>query len=292
MATQAQTLQDEQDFGAAYAEDMPEAPGQSEDEAFGLTPEAEEAPESPEEAVEVAQEAPAAPAEVTGGEEQVEMSSTNPNLTKEEERILSWAGRIKAKLAETKGQTPVEEEESPQEEAAEAPQEEAGEAAAEKVKGMNPDDALSTLANDFGEDFTSMLATIIEAKVAQATGDTKKSVDSIANEMKDSKQRAHFEAIASAHPDFMEVAQSPEFKAAIEALPPENKAKAQQVIDAGSAQEINALLSSYKDSIKKQQPAEPDPNMDAAEGVRSTGTRLPTQPAASNDYEAAWDEWK
>ena len=32
--------------------------------------------------------------------------------------------------------------------------------------------------------------------------------------------------------------------------------------------------------------------MDAAEGVRSTGMRLPTQPGASSDYSAAWNEFK
>lgn len=175
--------------------------------------------------------------------------------------------------------------------------EEAGEGVAGKLKGMSPDQAMKALADDFGDDFAKMLSTVIDAKVAQASSSMGQSVDEIINDIVDTKARMHFETIADRHPDFMDVSKSPDFAAYIDAMPDAGRAEAQRVIEAGSAREICKLLDAYKASATQSGRDAADTgntsdDMDAAEGVRSTGMRLPVQPGASKDYEAAWDEFK
>ena len=73
------------------------------------------------------------------------------------------------------------------------------------------------------------------------------------------------------------------------------------IVEGGSAREIVKLLNAYKADAKngaEQDPApapqdQPDEaSLDAAEGVRSSGMRLPEQPAPAGDFQAAWDEFK
>ena len=68
-----------------------------------------------------------------------------------------------------------------------------------------------------------------------------------------------------------------------------------QLINIGSAKQINALLSAYKATMTDDEPAAqeaPDNTaMDAAEGVRSGGIKIPERPAKADDYEAAWAEF-
>ena len=305
MATPEQKAQDEQDFDAAYtAEDAPAAPAQTDDDAFGLVPEGagqqgndsedDGIPNSPEEAteapMEAAQEAPV-PAQT--------MQSTD--TAKEVQRLKSWEGRLKAREAELKaagyemsnGEEPGE---SIMEEMGESDMQETGEEMAEKAKDMSPDDALKMLANDFGEDFAKMLSTVIDAKVAQASSSMGQSVDEIISDIVDTKARNHFEAIAERHPDFMDVSASPDFTAYVDAMPEEGKAEAMRVIEGGTAREICKMLDVFKAATAQPAGATAadagnDDDMDAAEGVRSTGMRLPTQPSASKDYAAAWEEF-
>ena len=304
MATPEQKMQDEQDFNSAYAaEDAQAGPTQTDDDAFGLTPEVAEddgIPESPEDATE------AAPDEVVVAEAPAEQEPapaeavpmTAADIARETQRLKSWEGRLKARDAERKaGGPPVdsgeEAGESILEDVGESDLEQNGEMAAEKIKGMSPDEALKMLSDDFGEGFAKMLSTVIDAKVAQASSSMGQSVDEIINDIVDTKARTHFETIADKHPDFMDVADSEAFKAFVSANP-----GAEDTVSNGSSRDINKLLSSFKAStVQTPVPAkaEPEPasedDMDAAEGVRSTGMRLPTQPGASKDYAAAWDEF-
>ncbi len=308
--TPEQVRQDEQDFAAGYDEDMPTPVEQTEDEAFGLTPEASEEddyPNSPDEAEIVADEPAAedAPVDVAGAVEAAQPeaqpeaeSAKGDDLAKEVQRLKSWEGRLKAMEAQLKAGKPADEPETPAEAAAEDEAEEVGDA--EKAEVTDVDGAIKALAADFGNEFTKMLMMIIDAKVGQANEGVAKSVDEIIADIVDTKAKAHFEAIADKHPDFMEIADSPEFAAYLDAMPEDEKAKAQQIVEGGTSREIIALLSAYKATTSKPEAeAEPameqadDSMMDAAEGVRSSGMRLPTQPsAASSDYSAAWDEFR
>ena len=286
--TPEQSQQDQSDYGAAYDEDMQTPVQQTEDEAFGLVPdesvmEDDGIPNTPEEATEVIDETPDAESVTSAAPVQA------TTLTPEEQRLKSWEGRLKAREAElnamSAGKTTQDEDgESMDHDSSESEIQETIEDAVEATEGMDPDEALKALSADFGEDFTKMISSIIDAKVAKASSGVSQSVDEIINDIVDSKAKAHFETIADRHPDFMDVANSDEFKAYCESQP-----GCAQVVESGSAREINKMLDKYKKTLG--QPAEEsDDSMDAAEGVRSTGMRLPPQPSSSSDYAAAWDE--
>lgn len=286
-----QVKQEQQAYQEAYNEDAAAPVAQTDDAAFGLDPEpfatgpddsdipnAEEATETPAEAA----------AEVTGGEEPVQENW--------EQKYKTLQGKYNAEIssgAPAAAADPNEAGESPAEETIESPIAEVGEQVAEKVAGMSPDEALKALAADFGEDFTAMISSIIDAKVAAATGETNESVQEIIADIVDSKAKAHFEKISTAHPDFMDVEKSPEFSSWVSTMPEAEQGDAVRVIKEGTADEINSLLSAFKGATEPAQSTQAQDNgADAAEGVRSSGMRLPSQPGASTDYSAAWDEFK
>lgn len=276
-----QSKQDSADFDAAYNEDAPAPVQKTDDDAFGLVPdeavmaEADDGiPNSPEEAQEAVDEP------------QADGGGHPPGLTLEEQRAKSWEGRKQAMEREAaaggEAAEPNEPAETPAEEAAEPEVSELLEDAAEKTEGMDPEEALKALSADFGPEFAAMLSAIIDAKVAKASDTVSKSVNEIIEDIVDTKARTHFETIADRHPDFMDIANSDEFKAYC-ADKPEYAA----IVDTGTARQINKMLDDYK---KTQEPAQDDTSMDDAEGVRSSGMRLPAQPTSSSDYSAAWDE--
>ena len=138
----------------------------------------------------------------------------------------------------------------------------------------------------------------------QAVGYIKGTVDEIINDIVDTKARSHFEAIADKHPDFQEVGDSEQFKAYIESMPEDQKGRALEIIAGGSAKQIIKLLDTFKAQVPAAKSEElteaaesivdeaaDDSAMDAAEGVRSSGMKLPEQPAKSDDYASAWDEF-
>ena len=279
--TPDQVQQNAQDFASAYDEEDQQPAAQTDDEAFGLVPEAaseeDDYPNSPEEAMLAEDEA---------AEPVAEPVAEAPDSAKETQRLKSWEGRLKAMEAQLKSSKA-------------APADSGGD-----VMGDNDGDegaptdlatAMKALSDDFGEGFTKMLIAIIDAKVGQANEGVAKSVDEIINDIVDTKAKAHFESIADKHPDFMDVADSPAFAEFIAAQ--EDAAKAQQVVDGGTSREINSLLDAFKatQAQPEQQGGQAQPvddgSMDAAEGVRSSGMRLPTQPAASSDYADAWREF-
>jgi hypothetical protein len=329
MATQDETQQEQDAFAASFGTDEVKAQ-MTEDEAFGLTPEVDQ--EVPDEAeAEVAEEpaiaesAPNDPADAETGEAGpaeetsvvVEPGAADGGdvevMSPEDiQREKSWIGRLKAKEAELKAReealkaSPAEatEPEAPQVAATMAT--EAVEEAVEKVESgeMSFDEAMATLSNDFGADFTKMLGVLISSKASEIAGKMadekvgplKGELDGLVGELVGEKERTHFESISDAHPDFMEVAASPEFRGYVESLPGTEQEAAMAVINSGSAKQINALLSAYK--AKSQVTTEADlpaaepadeSAMDAAEGVRSAGLKIPEKPAQADDYEAAWE---
>ena len=234
---------------------------------------------------------------------------------KERQRLKSWEGRLKALEAQLKGsKTEVEpaasealEEVADDAEASGDTQlADAAEQAADAVESgeMTTEQAMKMLADDFGEDFVKMIEVIATAKAREAggaaaaekVGEIGRTVDEIINDIVDTKTRTHFERIAEKHPDFAEINDSPTFQAWA-AEDPER----QRIAQSGSAKEIIGMLGEYKASAgSKPEPeaevpvAGADPEvtaaMDDAEGVRSSGMRLPEQPTPSG-YEDAWDKF-
>lgn len=191
---------------------------------------------------------------------------------------------------------------------------EAAQQAADAVASgdLTPEQAMRQLAEDFGEDFVRMIEVIASAKAkaagadaaAEKVGEIGKTVEELVADVSDSKAKAHFRAIGKAHPDFIEVGQSEGFRDFIGGLDEKAKADAERVVKTGTAAEIVKLLDGYKEARKAKTEADlaDDPRpaadpvveqqMDAAEGVRSTGMSLPAQPRPSaTSYEEAWAEF-
>ena len=253
------------------------------------------------------------------------------DLAKEIQRLKSWEGRLKAKERDLSRQnTPAQEQqgelveseaqEQPEQqdlvddgddESAESALEQAAEDVVDKIntEELSVDEALSMLSDDFGETFTKMITKIVESKIAERQKEVASSLDEVINAISNRDAREHFEYIADRHDDFMDIPQKPEFVAFIDQMPEQDRADSQRVIEQGTAREICKLLDAFKASEAKgrelvnakaaqeAQAAQPkrdeidEEAVEAAAGVRSTGMRLPTQPSATNDYEAAWNEF-
>ena len=248
------------------------------------------------------------------------------DMAKEIQRLKSWEGRLKAMEAKLKAAGADSEEEQTEavadaiEKAADATDtpadEEKVEQIAEQVEegDLSVQQAMKQLAEDFGDEFVKMIEAIATAKAReagmQAASEIKGTVDEIINDIVDTKAKAHFEAIADRHPDFADIGDSEEFKTYIESMPDDQKGQALEVIANGSAKQIIKLLDGFKAANAAgaeqgmEQPAElteaaesivdeavEDSAMDAAEGVRSSGMKLPEQPAKADDYASAWDEF-
>jgi hypothetical protein len=327
--TEEMNKKDAAEFAAAYGEDHKPAE-QSDDAAFGLNPDEVPGTDTPtgnaptvsidlDKSGDGAEGTPAEEAAETPGQEAAEPAGDNvdaqggpasaaaaPTLDveKETQRLKSWEGRLKAQQAELDrakaGAAAPGEGGNDPEDAADGGADEAaeGEGAGEGDEGAMDDPEMKALSEDFGEEFVELLVKVITkvskrcaAEVAgEHSGPVRQDIDAIIAEIKNEKQRNHFERIADAHPDFADVANSDEFKAWVAAMAPADKAEAERVATAGTAKEIITLLQKYKAS-KASDDSDMSFAMDQAEGVRSTGgLKLPETPAASQDYEKAWNE--
>jgi hypothetical protein len=307
MATTKQNMEDDsKDFGASFNEEATVAPEQTEDEAFGLSlPQGDEMaaegdgetdgselvvqadPESlPAEPP--AAEVDAAEAEAAAGEDAM------PEMSQSEK---SWEGRLRAREAELKAMAAdLEAKKNVPVAIPDEIMEEAGESATEQsAEGDSgeAEEAMRQLSEDFGPDFVKMIVAIAGKKAAEAAGarvdEVGNTVSELIADINDSRSRRHFEDIYDEHPDFAETAASETFRAWIAAMQPEAQGDANRVAEGGSAKEINRLLSAFK--AANDSGAIDESGIDAAEGVRSTGMRLPAQPGAgSDDFASAWDE--
>lgn len=306
MATKEQQDQHAADYADQFNKEDTPPRDVSDEEAFGLTPEqegspAEEASESPateaaeepagegtpiEQAAEAAQpaESPAAEAAEAPGE-------AAPSAADQEQRLKSWEGRLKAKQAELDAREASMGTTNANEEQASLPMgEDAGHEAGEDsyVEQAEESEPGKALAEDFGEDFVEQITKLMKQITYECMGGVSTKVDQVIADLQNERMQNHFNSIASAHADFMDVVESPEF-AAWKASQPD-QAALQQVIDAGSARQIIAMLTAFKQSRASTDGGTNDDAIDAAEGVRSSGVTLPKEPTASDDFAKAWNE--
>lgn len=328
--TQDGLNKDQDEFNAAFEEDTPMMAEPSEDEAFGLDVEAAAAEPMAEGAMPEGAMTEGEPESVAlvmadtddmekamedgQAQETAEAAADAGNMgdvDKETQRLKSWEGRLKAMQAKldaagVKGEDQGEAVAEAIEQASDSAETPADEAKIEQIADqvesgdMSADQAMKQLAADFGDDFVKMIEAIAVSKAREAGanaatekfGEVNKTVDEIINDIVDTKAKAHFEMIADKHPDFSEIGASPEFMAWVDGMPEADKADTQRVIANGSAKEIVKMLDGFKASAQKPEAPMQDEAMDAAEGVRSTGMRLPQQPgAAEDDYLGAWDKY-
>lgn len=297
MADPMKMQQDENDFAAAFEEGAAMDAGEvTEEMAAGLDIEdaLEDQAEGETEGMEgeegdgAEQMMAAAP---TGEAAMPEAGAMSPKeLAKEVQRLKSWEGRLKARDAELKAR-----EAGGGSGGDGADMAEAVTVAAEAVEqGAELDDVMATLSADFGTDFMEAIGKLIEAKasaIAERVAGEKVNpvmgtVEQLIGSLTDERQRNHFEAIADRHPDFNEVANNPAFQ---EWVSQQGEA-AQSVVEGGSARQVIALLDQFKAAAGGG--GEDMAAMQAAESVPARrGLTLPKQPAASDDYEAAWKEF-
>lgn len=297
MADPMKMKQDENDFAAAFEEGAAVDAGEvTEEMAAGLDIEdaLEDQAEGETEGMEgeegdgAEQMMAAAP---TGEAAMPKAGAMSPEeLAKEVQRLKSWEGRLKARDAELKAR-----EAGGGSGGDGADMAEAVTVAAEAVEqGAELDDVMATLSADFGTDFMEAIGKLIEAKasaIAERVAGEKVNpvmgaVEQLIGSLTDERQRNHFEAIADRHPDFNEVANNPAFQ---EWVSQQGEA-AQSVVEGGSARQVIALLDQFKAAAGGG--GEDMAAMQAAESVPARrGLTLPKQPAASDDYEAAWKEF-
>ncbi|MFQ5712515.1 MAG: hypothetical protein ACE5GU_00615 [Candidatus Scalinduaceae bacterium] len=70
------------------------------------------------------------------------------------------------------------------------------------------------------------------------------------NNEKKKEENLHYSTIANVHPDYQEISNDPKFYEFINNLPEEKRKICNAIVDGGSAEEVNALLSAYKQSIR------------------------------------------
>lgn len=271
-------------------------------------------------------QAPEASAAIPADDADGEADPTDP---KEVQRKKSWEGRLKAREAELKaredalaakgGQGPGEaggdaappanaEEAAADIQAADTPQEAVEEAKEAVDSGaMSPEEAMKLVSQDFGDEFAKMLGVLIEHKASEIAGrmaderinGVRKDLNDVVDDVVKHRADTHFEILSDAHPDFLDVAESAEFKDWVEGLPEQFQEKAVSVIQRGSARQIVKLLNIYKEAGAKPEEGagESEPAdaaaVDAAEGVRSSsgGLQLPEAPSRDESYEDAWSKF-
>lgn len=292
MADPMKMQQDENDFASAFNEGAAVDAGEvTEEMAAGLDIEdaLEDQAEGETEGMEEEGKGEAEDAGAMAAAPASEAGAMTPeDLAKEVQRLKSWEGRLKARDAELKAREAGGGAGSDGTDVAEAVA-----VAAEAVEqGAAPDDVMATLASDFGSDFVEAIGKLIEAKasaIAERVAGEKVNpvmgtMEQLIGSLTDERQRNHFEAIADRHPDFNEVASNPVFQDWVS----QQGEAAQSVVEGGSARQVIALLDQFKAAAGGEDMAA----MHASESVPARrGLSLPKQPAAADDYEAAWKEF-
>jgi hypothetical protein len=286
---QQQQDQDNADFAAQFNADDVTKPEQTEDEAFGLAPDKADAPD-----------AGGAGGDAAGGTD-ADAQAAAPGADKaaaEEQRLREWEDKLKqqqkeldARAAETQTTNADEKQTS----TAPGGNADGGGGDNEEAEAADPAKAL---AEDFGPEFVVLLEKFIEQVCKKHVGaglsGVQETVQSVIEHLNNQGQQEHFKAIKTAHADFQEVIASPEFMSYKAAQAPAEQAEIDRVVASGSAQEIIDMLTKFKQSADAGDGGANDGAdqhaMDAAEGVRSSGLRLPPKQAAGGSFEDSWNE--
>lgn len=278
-----------------------------------------ETPETPEEEEAQAIAGTPEPGEQVEEEGEAEVAPSPEDI----QRQKSWEGRLRAREAQLaareaelaaieaklKGEQParadggeieMDDLETPTHENAESAEVEAMEDATEQLESGKPLDAvMQSLRDDFGDDFVSAIESLVNAKAAEIAeqlvgekvGNVSTTVQQLLADIEDRDQREHFKAIANAHPDFMELSKGEAMQSFLAGLPDDQRAAAEAVIEEGDSSDVIALLDAVKEASKPQEQHADDETLAAAEGVRSTGMKLPEKPVQADDYSSAWNEF-
>lgn len=175
---------------------------------------------------------------------------------------------------------------------------EAMELAADPVKLAG---VLKTMIADYGRDFVvgavALAGPLIDAKAEGYVNDVNGSLEDLISDIQSAFSGLHKSSIADAHEDFEEVVEGEEFKAWINSLDEAAKAKAEQVVEGGSAGQVVKLLGQFKQFIAdRDKPKAKTPDdiwaEDAAASVRSSSPlQIPSRApmSKSDEYKKAFE---
>ena len=161
---------------------------------------------------------------------------------------------------------------------------------------------LKTMIADYGREFVvgavALAAPLIDAKAEGYVKDFNGDLEGLVSEIQQSFSSMHRNAISDAHEDFEEVVEGEAFKEWLASLEEAQRAKAEQVVESGSAGQIIKLLGQFKEFVaEKDKPKEKAPEdvwaEDAATSIRSSAPlKLPTRAPSSDDdeYSRAFNE--
>lgn len=159
--------------------------------------------------------------------------------------------------------------------------------------------AIAQLTEDFGAEFVKMIVAIAAGEAskvaAENVGGVSGTIDQLIADTRAAFTTMHYAAIADAHEDFMEVAESPKFKEWLESMPDDQRLEKEAVIQGGTAGKVIKLLNEYKDWCKQKDGAQAESDdyaLDAASGVRSSSpVSLPSKAKRNpeEEYLAAWN---
>lgn len=268
-----------QSYEEAFDAEEPAATAVDEDAAFGIFPDAEETGAMGDDTN------PAVAVIVdTGAEGEQPPAADDAAMPGDDvQREKSWEGRLNAREEELRKR-----EEALNARGTESPAEEAAEQGEMDMEGGGDlEAAIKMLSEDFGPEFVKAVQMVAKAAAGGGATEGSPKVEDVIGEIENMKARMHFERIFDSHPDFMEVAASPEFTAWVGDDPDK-----QEVVNTGSARAVVALLDAFKKPASEPEAAAGgEDEMAAADGVASSGLRLPDSgPAAPGSYEDAWDQ--
>lgn len=286
--TKDNQAQDQSDYADQFnAADAPKTE-QSEDEAFGLGPEA--AADAP------AGGGDAADAPGAGDDGAAAPAAAAAEPSADEKRLKEWEDALKQKEADLDARdaktTSTNAQESQTSGDGGGNGDDEGESTAdEAAEQADPEKAL---ADDFGQEFVQLIIALVKkvckGEVGAGISGVEATVNAVIEHLQTEKHASHFKAIESAHKDYNEVIASSEFEAYRAAQEPATQSDIDRVIASGSAQEIIDMLTKFKDANTGGDSGADDDAMDAAAGVRSSGLRLPPPAAQAGGYEDSWNE--
>lgn len=235
---------------------------------------------------------------------EVDSDVTQEEMTPEEiQREKSWEGRLRKREAELAARE-AELNAAKQPEVAMATGGDVG----QEINDAEIAEIQQKLADDFGPEFVQMIVKLAahEAKkmamagIDEKVGPINETLAQAIAEVSEAFQSMHLSAIKDAYEDFQEIIASPEFGSYIGALPEDQQAEAQRIIESGTAKEVIGLLSQFKASVEAAGKGDmeipevdnDDMALDAAESVRgSAPVKLPERaPVGDEDeYKSAWN---
>lgn len=213
---------------------------------------------------------------------------------KDHQRMKSWEGRLSAEAQRRK----AAEEELERLQAQMAQQQAAPDADPGKQdtgdEGAGSNHAVS---DEFREEYGDEIADFVEQRARelakqeaeQLIAERLAPMEQMREEM---ERKAHFDAIAAEHPDYQEIADSEEFAAWIKGQPEYIQPAMVQVIQNGTPEQINELLSSYKQATNAEQRTTQQRDNRARRSAAVRGRASgPPRAVPKDDFDAGWDSF-